>query len=252
MKNIFQTFNKIMFRKRYLYDVYLLFLICSIVDAHQPSLFDVRIDHHKVETARDLIINTPRPKFSWKIRVSNNKLDRHVQQIAYQIQLQTNRDQSFRFDTDRIVSSKSVHVPFVSKQDLLPSTYYQVRVRIWTTNSMNESSEWTNWIHFRTAIFNLHQYLTENTTAVWIGSKKINMNELRKEFTIPNTSPVKSAIVYITGLGYYELYINGYKVDPSRRLDPGWTSYEKRILVVSYDLTSNITVIETKNVFNKM
>ena len=138
MKNIFQTFNKIMFRKRYLYDVYLLFLICSIVDAHQPSLFDVRIDHHKVETARDLIINTPRPKFSWKIRVSNNKLDRHVQQIAYQIQLQTNRDQSFRFDTDRIVSSKSVHVPFVSKQDLLPSTYYQVRVRIWTTNSMNE------------------------------------------------------------------------------------------------------------------
>ena len=78
------------------------------------------------------------------------------------------------------------------------------------------------------------------------------MNELRKEFTIPNTSPVKSAIVYITGLGYYELYINGYKVDPSRRLDPGWTSYEKRILVVSYDLTSNITVIETKNVFNKM
>lgn len=68
------------------------------------------------------------------------------------------------------------------------------------------------------------------------------MNELRKEFTIPNTSPVKAAIVYICGIGYYELYLNGKKVDPSRKLDPGWTSYEVRTLVASFDLTSNITV----------
>jgi alpha-L-rhamnosidase len=84
--------------------------------------------------------------------------------------------------------------------------------------------------------------LTENTTALWIGSTKINMNELRKEFTVPNTSPIKSAIVYITGIGYYELYVNGKRVDPSRKLDPGWTDYEIRTLIVSYDLTGNITV----------
>ena len=53
------------------------------------------------------------------------------------------------------------------------------------------------------------------------------MNELRKEFIVPNTSPIKSAIVYISGIGYYELYLNGNKVDPSRKLDPGWTTYEK-------------------------
>jgi alpha-L-rhamnosidase len=68
------------------------------------------------------------------------------------------------------------------------------------------------------------------------------MNELRKEFMVPNTSPIKSAIVYISGIGYYELYLNGNKVDPSRKLDPGWTSYEIRTLVVSYDVTANITV----------
>jgi alpha-L-rhamnosidase len=68
------------------------------------------------------------------------------------------------------------------------------------------------------------------------------MNELRKEFMVPNASPIKSAIAYISGIGYYELYLNGHKVDPSRKLDPGWTSYEKRTLVASYDLTSNITV----------
>ena len=68
------------------------------------------------------------------------------------------------------------------------------------------------------------------------------MNELRKEFTVPNTSPVKSAFAYISGLGYYEFYLNGNKVDPSRKLDPGWTTYELRTLLVAYDLTSNVTV----------
>ena len=71
----------------------------------------------------------------------------------------------------------------------------------------------------------------------------INMNELRKEFNVSNTSPVKSAIVHMTGIGYYEFYLNGYKVDPSRKLDPGWTTYEKRTLIVSYDVTSNITAL---------
>ena len=70
----------------------------------------------------------------------------------------------------------------------------------------------------------------------------MNMNELRKEFSVPNTSPVKSAIVYISGIGYYEFYINGHNVDPSRKLDPGWTTYEKRTLLASFDVTANITV----------
>ncbi len=141
------------------------------------------------------------------------------------------------------ITTQSTHVPYTGQNDLLPSTYYHFRVRVWSTNS-EEPSEWTNWIHFRTPIFNLHQYLTENNTAPWIGSTKINMNELRKEFTVPNTSPIKSAIVYISGIGYYELYLNGERVDPSRTLDPGFTGYEIRTLVVTFDLTANITVIK--------
>jgi alpha-L-rhamnosidase len=220
-------------------------ILWSIVDAHSPSPFDIRIDHHKVDTIHDLIINTPRPRFSWKIHVSDNKSQRNVQQTAYQMQLQsiklTQRDQPFLWDSGRVASSQSIHVPYTGQNDLLPSTYYHFRVRIWTTNA-DEASEWSNWIQFRTPIFNLHEYLTENSTALWIGSRKINMNELRKEFMVPNTSPIKSAIAYISGIGYYELYLNGHKVDPSRKLDPGWTSYEKRTLVASYDLTPNITV----------
>jgi alpha-L-rhamnosidase len=223
----------------------LMLLLWLVADAQSACPFDVRIDHHKVETSHDLVINTPRPRFSWKICVLDNKLQRNVQQTAYQMQLQsiklTQRDKQFQWDSGQVVSSQSIHVLYTGQNNLLPSTYYHFRVRVWTTNS-KEPSEWTDWIRFRTPIFNLHKYLTENSTALWIGSTKINMNELRKEFTVPNTSPIKSAIVYISGIGYYELYVNGERVDPSRTLDPGFTGYEIRTLIVSFDLTQNITV----------
>jgi alpha-L-rhamnosidase len=226
-------------------NVMFIILVWSIVDVRCQSLFDIRIDHYKVETIRDLVINTPRPHFSWKIPLLNKVSQRNIQQTAYQIQLQsiklTQRDNLFEWDSGRVLSSESIHVPYQGESDLLPSTFYRFRVRVWITNS-EESTEWTEWIRFRTAIFNLHEYLTENSTALWIGSTRINMNELRKEFTVPNKSPVKSAIVYISGLGYCELYLNGNNVDPSRKLDPGWTSYEIRTLVTTFDLTPNITV----------
>ena len=223
----------------------LIFLIWSTIDAHSPSPFDVRIDDHKVDIVDDLVINTPHPRFSWKIRVLNSGLQRNIQQTAYQMQLQsiklTQREKSFEWDSEHVVSSQSIHVPYTGQSDLLPSTYYRFRVRVWITNS-TEPSEWTHWFRFRTPIFNFHQYLTENSTAIWIGSRKLNMNELRKEFLVPNTSPIKSAIVYISGIGYYELYLNGHRVDPSRKLDPGWTTYAFRTLFVSFDVTANITV----------
>jgi alpha-L-rhamnosidase len=233
-----------MFGLRY-YSVLLVFYLWSTVDGYSPSPFDIRIDHYKVDTTRDLIINTPRPQFSWKIRVLNNILERNIQQIAYQIQLQSTklsrRDKQFQWGSERVISSQSTHVPYTGHADLLSSTYYRFRLRVWITNS-EESSEWTEWIQFRTPIFNLHEYITNNADLLWIGSTEINMNELRKEFNVPNTSPIKSAIVYLCGLGYYEFYLNGNNVDPSRKLDPGWTTYEKRTLLVSFDVTANITV----------
>ena len=220
-------------------------LVWSVVDVRASAPFDVRIDHHKVDTTRDLIINTPRPSFSWKIPMPNKSTHRNIEQTAYQIQLEsiqkTDRDLLYQWNTERVVSSRSIHVPYTGHADLAPSRYYRLRIRVWTSNS-EEASEWTKWIQFRTPIFNLHEYLTTNADLIWIGSTKINMNELRKEFNVPSTSPVTSATVYMSGIGYYEFYLNGKSVDPSRKLDPGWTTYEKRTLLASYDVTANITV----------
>lgn len=209
-----------------------------IITAHRlPPPFDVRIDHYKVDTTKDLVINTARPRLSWKLPIFT---ERNVQQTAYQIQIKS--DDTDSWDSGRILSSQSIHVPYQNKNDLTSLTHYQIRIRVWTTLS-DKASSWTNWIRFRTSLFNLHEYIMEKNDEVhWIGSTQIYMNELRKEFNVPNTSPIRTATVFICGVGYYELYLNGESVDPSRKLDPGWTTYEKRTLFVDYDLTSTINV----------
>ena len=57
---------------------------------------------------------------------------------------------------------------------------------------------------------------------------------LRKEVDLPK-QPVR-ATAYISGLGYYELSINGKKVG-DHVLDPGFTDYTKRVLYVTHDVT---------------
>jgi alpha-L-rhamnosidase len=230
-----------------MFRVYLTVIFFVVVTTAQrlSSPLDVRIDHHKIETTRDVVINTPRPRFSWKLPATTTT--RNIRQIAYQIQIESDTD---RWDSGRISSSQSIHVPYTNKNDLKPSTHYRLRLRTWTTVS-ETASLWTNWIRFRTSVFDLHEYImAQNDDVNWIGSTQIYMNELRKEFNIPNASPIRTATVLISGLGYYELYLNGQSVDASRKLDPGWTTYEKRTLFVTYDLTSTIKVrINSSNIY---
>ncbi len=60
---------------------------------------------------------------------------------------------------------------------------------------------------------------------------------LRKEFEI--AKKVKRARLYISGLGWYELFINGEKIG-NHVLDPATTDYRKRILYVTYDVTDQL------------
>jgi hypothetical protein len=51
------------------------------------------------------------------------------------------------------------------------------------------------------------------------------------------------ARVFISGVGYYELFVNGQRVGDSQ-LDPGWTTYNKRVLYNVYDVTSLLKVCD--------
>ena len=58
---------------------------------------------------------------------------------------------------------------------------------------------------------------------------------LRREFALKDRTAL--AMIFVSGLGHYELRLNGEKVGSSV-LDPGWTDYKKRALYASYDVTA--------------
>lgn len=216
----------------------IVYTVANVASQIPAAPYDIRIDYYKVHTIKDLVINTARPRFSWKLSMSS--AERNVQQTAYQLQIKSRKK---LWDSEQVISSQSIHVFCMTFNDLEPSTFYQFRLRVWTTQSYQASS-WTNWMNFRTSLFNIHSYITsKNEVPMWIGSNRISMNELRKEFFVFDASPIESAIAYVSGVGYYELYVNGDKIDTSRKLDPGWTVYEKRTLLVSFDLSSTIKVV---------
>ena len=69
----------------------------------------------------------------------------------------------------------------------------------------------------------------------WIGAdRSISAPLLRREFEI--AGKVKRARAYISGVGWYELYLNGQKVG-DHVLDPATTDYARRVLYVTYDVT---------------
>ncbi len=58
---------------------------------------------------------------------------------------------------------------------------------------------------------------------------------LRREFALE--ARVVLAMIFVSGLGHYELRLNGNKVGTSV-LDPGWTDYRKKALYASHDVTA--------------
>jgi len=60
---------------------------------------------------------------------------------------------------------------------------------------------------------------------------------LRTTFRV--AKPVRSATLYATALGLFDLHLNGKRVSEDR-FNPGWTDYTKRVYYRAYDVTAQI------------
>ncbi len=63
--------------------------------------------------------------------------------------------------------------------------------------------------------------------------RRLAARMLRKDFVL--SAVPRAAHVYISGLGYFELYLNGRRVGKDV-LAPGLTDYDRRVLYVTYDV----------------
>ncbi|MPZ96185.1 MAG: Bacterial alpha-L-rhamnosidase [Propionibacteriales bacterium] len=68
-----------------------------------------------------------------------------------------------------------------------------------------------------------------------IESDDEQVSQLRKDFRVAKS--VRSARLYSTALGVYDVSINGRAVSRDR-FTPGWTDYDKRVQYQTYDVTS--------------
>ena len=223
-----------------------LLVLLSLMAAASPSAADglsfrslmprsVRIDQRYVSSHPDLVVDTHQPAFDWQL---DSEVDpatgaslRNVTQSAYRIVVSRGNSDSVHWDSGRVESSRSVHVVYGGPA-FASDTSYSYALMYWSAAS-GSTSGWAEGV-FRTGLFD-----SDDWQGAWIGSDALNMNQLRRNFSLP--AGATRATIFYSGVGYSELWLDGAKVDPSRVLDPGWTQYYRRCLYVSFDLTAQLT-----------
>jgi alpha-L-rhamnosidase len=196
------------------------------------------------------------PVFNWSISSYNPDAG----QTAYQIVLDAvkgslEQESDCLWNSGKVISSSSTWIPF-SGPELRSGTQYFWKVRVWDKN--DKPSGWSNISFFITGLFEKNEW----NNAKWIGFEEIsdslllipgvhgdgnNLGEValkrtvipyfRKEFNL--VKRISQALVYVSGLGQYELYINGEKIG-DRFLSPGWTNYLKTCYYNTFDVTEQL------------
>ena len=110
--------------------------------------------------------------------------------------------------------------------DLQPRTRYYLRIAV--TGDAGDTAVGTTW--FETG------RMQEAWEACWIAPQPEDRFHpvFFRDFTV--TGPLRSARLYITGLGLYEAYLNGKKAGPDL-LAPFLSDYNEEVQVQTYDVT---------------
>ena len=198
---------------------------------------DARIADLRCEYLCDpLGIDVAQPRLSWKLRSSR----RGRKQTAYQVLVASDRDmldddRGDLWDTGKVDSDRSIHIAYAGRPLSSRARCYW-KVRVW-----NEDGDPTAFSNVATWEMGLLE--PRDWRAKWIAAPGDHDDAaepapyFRKGFILSRR--VKQARVYVCGLGYYELHLNGRKVG-DHVLDPAFTRYDRRALYVTYDVTDQL------------
>ena len=200
-------------------------------------------------------IDTPFPRFSWLLEHEERKQFQSAYQIIVSsLKSLSKSEKGDLWDSNKVVSGDSVNIQYKGKS-LKSDTKYYWRVKWWDIDG-NESS-YSDIATFETALLSNIDW-----QAKWISRKefidkkakkafqyKVGISGLtgrikefygiylRKEFNMDKL--VEVAKIYVCGLGYNELRINGKKIG-DRILEPAQTDYNKIALYSTYDITHSL------------
>ena len=208
-------------------------------------------------------LDVVQPRLAWKIRqnadAQNNQL-----QTAYQILVASSPEllaagEGDLWNSGKVKSGRSIQVVYSGKPlESFQQCYWKVKIR----NNHSEVSAWSEPARWGMGILR-----PEDWQARWIGDKPdlalkeylsyvyANYNKpgfdlekwenppappspmLRKSFE--TKGGVKRALLYVSALGYYEIWLNGVRAG-EQLLAPEWTDYNYSVQYQTYDLTEQL------------
>jgi alpha-L-rhamnosidase len=178
--------------------------------------------------ADPLGIDTGAPRLSW----IDTSRENGIGQTAYEIVVSSGGGRVW--DSGTVSSALPYDVTYAGPA-LRSRTRYSWAVRV--RDSHGQVSPWSEPAWFETAFLDPKA----GFGGAWIGRASVGHQApnplLRKEFLLHGG--IASARVYVSGLGFYQLYINGRRIG-DHVLDPAFTDYNKTVDYVTYDVTRDL------------
>jgi alpha-L-rhamnosidase len=215
------------------------------------------------------VVDVENPRLSW-INIAGEN-ERGQEQTAWQIRVAGNEEQLEKadlWDSKKVNSNQSARVQYAGKK-LTSGQDCWWQVRVWDRDG--NASEWSEPAFWHMGILDEKEWKATWIGAPWQGEETLPKpsnpgaplpEELpppapmfRKEFKV--NKKIEKAVAYVTGLGYFEFYVNGKKAG-DEVLVPNQTNYGKRpnlmqqniplpddfreykVMYLAYDLTDKL------------
>ncbi|MEP6949408.1 MAG: family 78 glycoside hydrolase catalytic domain [Ginsengibacter sp.] len=230
-----------------------LFILCNVFAFNSSAQLNIAtaLCENKINPNGISLINI---HFGWELTSDTNEQYQTAYQIVISSSITKLQSGNYNVWNSAVVKSdQSVLISYKGKTLLAAKTYFWL-VRVWDKN--NKRSAWSNIQNFTTGLISKKDW----NNAKWIGYE--NMDQImrvapgihapdadslrnkcmqrpviplfRKNFIVDKK--IAGALIFISGLGQYEMSINGIK--PGKGfLTPGWTYYDKSCFYNTYNVT---------------
>lgn len=203
---------------------FVLFFFHALLPAAETRVVDLRCEY----AVDPLGIDLEAPRLFWRLESE----ERGARQTASQVLVASSeeklaRDEGDLWNSGRVDGSETTQIAYEGRA-LQSSQQVFWKVRSW--EAQGAATDWS-----AVATWTMGQLEESDWTGSWIASPEYHESELfRSEFEIG--SGLKRALLHVSGLGQYELFLNGRKSGRAL-MAPGWTDFEESTLYNSRDVT---------------
>jgi hypothetical protein len=202
-------------------------LVARVPDAGRLAPVRLRCEY----AVDPLGIDVAKPRLFWQVESP----DRGERQTSWHVLVASSpeilaTDRGDLWASGRVESDETTHIRYAGTA-LASSQKVHWKVRVWdrrgTPSAWSAPATWTMGV-----------LKTEEWRGIWIaGPAATESLLLRRSFAV--RGGLRRAVVHVSGLGQYELAINGAKVGQDL-LSPGWTNYNRTSLYDTYDVTASL------------